>query len=260
MIIKFKDYIKEQGYDLSELIKLSFQNLIYENVQLKDFNKHQALSDFTKKFKDYRLKNYGKGERSALLLDAQYNFDKKNPKDNYITFFFGMNPTDVEPGYKKKSSFETDPERDFALKPSGSYIQELKFFNFWDYLDTVPGGWKNLTDSDLKKEIKNILENADIKVSCSCPSFHWQGMNWRMTQLNGSAHPTNIAPKPRTPEYPHGWANITDGGFVCKHLSILLDYSSVMFFLNQMISKIKKILKDLPEEEKEEDTNLENEG
>lgn len=247
MIVSLKEEIEKQGYSLSEMIDLYFlledKGKLEEDLQLRDFNNHAALGDFTKKFKDYRLMNYGKGEKSALLLDFQYNFSNEDERNNYITFYFGMNPTVVGAGYKWGDKYETEPERKFRLKKTGAYIQELKFFDFWDYLDTAPDGWENLDNTHLRKEIKAILENADVKMFCSCPSFHWQGMNWRLTQLNGAIYPTNIKPKPKTPETPRGWDNRTEGSFICKHLSILLDYSSIMFFLNQMVSQVRSIIK-----------------
>ena len=90
-----------------------------------------------------------------------------------------------------------------------------------DWLDVFEG------EKIGKKEMKEILESSNIQLFSTSPSFHWQGMNFNLTQLDGSVHGTSIANPIWGPK--HGDPS---GYFLDKNLNSLLQYIPII--LNQM--------------------------
>ena len=109
----------------------------------------------------------------------------------------------------------------------------IRILDFFKWARTKPGykSAKELTT----KELKEIFSVANIQIFCNCPSFHWQGTNWVVSQFDASIHPTTIEPK-------HWDKFHNDDNFACKHLSLLL--TSIPFFISPMASMLNKYFKE----------------
>jgi len=126
---------------------------------------------------------------------------------------------------------EVDPETfNLTKNRSKTYEIQIKVLDFLDWLDVFSE--QKVTESDMKE----ILDTADIQVFSTSPSFHYQGFNYWLSQLDGSIYPTTIKPQ--------RWDKIHGDGdaFVDKHLYGLM--RQIKFFRNQMASMITKKLKD----------------
>jgi hypothetical protein len=195
-----------------------------EELRLSDFKKHAGISDFTKKWKNIRLKKKGAANVSARLIKM-----KVNKKKDYITFIFYSAPTYTLTGKV------TNPNNDmkFKTKEKPWYTQEIRILDFWKWARTTPNyqSAKKLSIEDLKE----IFKVANIQVWCNDPSYHWQGMNYISSMFDASVYPTDI--------YPKYWTSFhNDDNFLCKHLDLLL--SSIDFWLNPMVSMVNKYLKE----------------
>ena len=193
-----------------------------EELRLSDFQKHAGLSDFTKKFKNIRQKKKGPSPKSARLVKLIVNRSK-----DYVTFVFYSSPTDTPTAkvVNPKSGFKIGGEKPW-------YRQEIRILDFFKWAKTTPG-YKSAKQLSLK-ELKDIFKVASIQVFCNDPSFHWQSFNWVLSQFDASIHPTDIAPK-------HWNKYHNDNGFVCKHLSMILN--SIDFWLSPMASMLNNYLK-----------------
>ena len=200
------------------------KDILKEDLTLKDLKGHMGTSDFTKDWINLRRKIVGPGNKSSKIKGV-----KVNRKQDYITFVFKSVPT-----YDTKSVQSVNPD---TLQMDGNvrqYTQEIRILDFFKLASTKPGYVeKNLSIA----EIKEILKVANVQVWCNDPSFHFQGMDYYLTQLDGAIHPNNIVPKV--------WNKFQDTGnslgLVCKHLSSIL--SQIEFFVPIMSGMINKVLK-----------------
>jgi hypothetical protein len=206
-----------------EWVSVNLKYVLSEELRLSDLQAHAGISDFTKFWKDERLKRKGAANKSAKLIKV--NVDKK---EDHITFTFYSSPTYTLTGGV------TNPDSNMSItKESPWYTQEIRILDFFKWADTTPG-YKDageLSTDDLKK----IFRVADVQVWCNDPSFHWQGDNFIISQFNASIHPTNIAPKVWNKKH-------NNDNYVCKHLSMLL--ASINFWLSPMASMLNKFLKE----------------
>lgn len=197
--------------------------VLLENLRFTDLMKNAGMSSFTQDKRDVRNDVMpGTGEsRYAKLLDVE--IDEVN--DN-VTFTFETPVTDI---YPDDYQFHmTNPDNDFVLNknPDEIYTMQFRILRFFEWLKTTP---EDITN----KDIEDVLEVADVQVWCSCPSMHWQGMNYILSSFDASLNPTNIAPK-----FWNKYHN--DDNFVCKHLGGLIN--SIKFYIPQMRMMIKKRL------------------
>lgn len=194
---------------------------IEEELRLSDLRKHAGTSAFTDKWRKQRQKIKKDGAKSVKVKTMRVN-----RKKDYITFIFTSKPTyTTKAKAVNVNSFEIN-------KSVTEYTQQIRILDFFKWADTKPGyKEKEMT----KKEIKEILEVANIEIFCNCPSFHWQGMNYVTSLFDGSIYPTKIPPK--------RWdAYHSDDNFTCKHLDILISQALNIYLLN-MTSMINKYLK-----------------
>jgi len=194
-----------------------------EDLRLSDFQNHAGISNFTKKWKDERQGIKGAGNVSVRIVRLIVN-----KKRDYVTFVFYSAPTYdfTARVVKPKSDFKINGKRPF-------YVQELRILDFFKWAKTTPGykAAKYLSTDDLK----DIFKVSSTKVFCTCPSFHWQGMNAIDSMFNASIYPTDIPPTQ--------WRKFhNDDSFACKHLDIL--FSSIYFWLSPMASMLNKYLKE----------------
>lgn len=188
-----------------------------KELTVYDFKKQAVMSDITSEYKKIRNQMIGYENRVTKLVDIEINI-----KDNYVIFYFLTEPTPMYPDnhiYKT-----TQPKKNFALKPDNTYTMLIKVLDFFDWLETSP---HEITIDD----IKDVLRVADVQVFSDDPSFHWQGMNYKLSQLGSSVYPTNIEDKVWGKRH-------KDNNFMSKHLGGLLD--SIDFFIPQMASKFRK--------------------
>lgn len=204
-------------YDKDALQEKKFS----ENLRFSDLQKHAGASDFTKDWIEVRRKIKGPGNKSAKLKSMRVS-----RKKDYITFIFKSKPT-----YDAKAKAVDVNNGMQTTKDVREYTQYLKVIDFFKLAETKPG----YKESELtRKEIKEILQVADLQVFCDDPSFHWQGDNYVISLFDGSIYPTTIEPK--------HWRQLhNDDNFLCKHLSMIIN--SIDFFLNPMSSMINKYLK-----------------
>jgi hypothetical protein len=197
------------------------KDALQENLRIVDLQKHAGTSDFTKDWVEIRRKILGTGAKTVKLKSM-----KVNRKKDYITFLFKSFPT-----YDKivKAVDFPDTNKDKSVK---MYTQQIMILDFFKLAETKPGyNEKELS----RKEIKEILNVADVKVSCDCKSFQFQGMNHILTTFDAS-----IYPELRPPKVWNKWHK--DDSFTCKHLDMLLT-QGLNIYLNNMTSMVNKYLK-----------------
>ena len=208
-------------FPVKQWIKINLKEILEEELRLSDLQAHAGISDFTKSWKDDRLKRKGAANKSAHLISV--DIDKEN---DYVTFKFYSAPT-----YTLTGGI-TDPDNNMSLdKTSPWYTQEIRILDFFKWAKTNPNfkSEKELTTDELKE----IFKVANVQVWCNDPSFHWQGDNFIISQFDASIYPTDIAPQ--------RWNKLhKDDNLVCKHLSMLL--ASIDFWISPMASMLNKKL------------------
>lgn len=228
---------KQNSANLSRIIssskpvlfgKLQEMQSLPEFVTFADLKNTASSSDMTKRFRRIRNQELGPENRDAKLIDCFVD-----EGDGSVTFAFltEVTPYPDDPDHKYS---ETDPENEFELIPdrSRTYELQLKVLDFLKWLKTHP----DLTEVT-PEDIKEVLQTANVQVFSNAPSYHWQGMNYNLSQLDGSIHPTDIAPHFWNQDQYHG-----ENYFLDKHLYGLI--RSIDFFLNPMTSMLNKKLKD----------------
>lgn len=205
-----------------------FHGNLKEYVTLADLKNTASASGMTKRFRRIRNQDLGPENRDAKLIDC---FIDEGEGSVTFAFLTEVTPYPDDPDHTYS---ETDPEEDFQLVPdrSRTYEMQIKILDFLKWLKTHPDE-KEITRDD----IKEILDVSNIQVFSNAPSFHWQGMNAMLSQLDGSIHPTDIMPKFWNQDQYHG-----DNYFLDKHLYGLM--RSIDFFEQQMASMLTKKLQD----------------
>jgi len=195
-------------------------NRFTENLRLSDIMKHQGISDFTADWVEIRRKIKGAGA-SAVKIHSM----KVDRKNDMVTFLFKSIPT-----YDNKAQAVDFPDSN-SEKTVKAYTQQIMILDFFKWAQTKPGyNEKELT----RQEIKEIFQVADIKLSCNCKSFQFQGMNHILTTFDASIYPENRPPLVWN-KFHH------DDNFLCKHLDILLT-SALNIYLSNMASMMNSYL------------------
>jgi len=204
-------------------------NYLKEYITMSDLMKSQGMSDFTKRTRRQRNKKQGTENKLAKIVDLSIDREK----DFVMFFWLTYATTNI---YSKDYKFkDVDPKKNFKLEPDPSkvYTLQIKILNFFEWLDTYPDKTE-ITATD----IKDIFEVSYIQIFSNDPSFHWQWMNFWISQLDGSIYPTDIAPKFWNKPELHGDGN----AFTSKHLAGLIN--NIKFWYNPMASMLTKKLKD----------------
>lgn len=195
-------------------------------ITLYDLADAGNISQFTKQYRQSRTRKMGGNEATqSKLVDMVID-----EADNSITFQFltEVTPYPEDPDHQWS---EADPEANWKLKRNRSKVYEIqiKVEQFFDWLNTFEG------EEITSKELKQILEVSDVKISSTSPSFNWQGFAYWLTQIDASIYPQSIKPT-RWDTY-HG-----DGeAFLDKHTYGIA--RSIKFFINQMAQKLNGKLK-----------------
>lgn len=212
--------------------KILSKQKLNEWLTLADLATNDATSAFTKRTRKQRNRAVKAENRTAKIKECILE------EDGSVLFQFETTAT--LPIYAKDYAFQkANPNNNFALEPNDEKIYhiEIKILDFmkWlketrpDYLETKKISWK---------EMRDVLEVAYIQVYSDSPSFHWQGINYWISQLDGSLYPTDIVPKVWNRRDLHG----NDGAFLDKHLAGLI--KGFKFWYNPMASMILKRMKE----------------
>lgn len=203
-------------------IRLIQENILEEDLRLSDLTKHAGVSDLTRIFMKDRQKIKGAGNISAKLVKM-----KVNKKKGWVTFVFLSEPT-----YTFDTQIVKLKTSDKSMRKDNLYTQEIRILDIFSLLKSNPE-FKSFKDVTIE-EIKKVLKNADVQVSCDDPSFWWQGDAWTLTQFDASIIPCEIEPK--------HWGKFHNYGdnFLCKHLSLI--FNSIDFYIPIMAGMIYKYL------------------
>lgn len=208
------------------------KKLFKEWVNLSTLASLDAMSSFTKRTRK---------QRNVAVKAENYTAKFKDciiEADGNVLFTFETTATlPIYPDDYEFSMVDVNNNFELIRNPDKKYILSVRILEFmkWlketrpDYLETQKITWK---------EIRDVLEVAYIQVYSTSPSFHWQGISYWLTQLDGSIYPTDIEPKFWNSPHLHGDGN----AFVDKHLGGLL--RQFKFFFNPMASMIQKRMKD----------------
>jgi len=94
-------------------------------------------------------------------------------------------------------------------------VQFEKFFKDSKYI--VKLNFPNIkSKEDFNEKTRDEILDDDVKVSCNCAGFYWQGFNYNASELDSSINRVSIKD-----DY---WRKVHDGkGAICKHLHELLN-------------------------------------
>lgn len=223
---KMYEEVKEEDFKCSCFFNLDEEVTIYDLKGMSDVS-------LFKRTKKTRSKVYGSESKVAKIIDLTVN-----KEEDWIQYDF---LTEVsEKVYKPNTKFkEVDPKNNFQLvdNPSKTYTINLRFLNVFKYLETKPNFDKKRELTKL--DIKDVLKVCNVLVFSSSPSFHWIGVNYNLSQLDGALYPTDIPP--------NYWKNnkeINDYLWVKdKHLSGVLN--NIEFYFNIMAQMLNKKLKEI---------------
>lgn len=209
-----------------------YEGKLNEFVTLQDLADTGNISDFTMKWRKDRNRVMGSENTQAKLIDCVID-----EAEGSATFQFLTEATEL--GNKQPSDSIDSPYR-FYPGPKGevdpsnfsidrntskTYELQIKVLDILEWLKAFDG------EKIGRKEMKEILDVSNVQVFSTSPSFHWQGANYNLSQLDGSMYPTDIPNDTWGPR--HGDKS---GYFLDKHLYGLL--RSIEFFLNPMASML----------------------
>ncbi len=233
---RFESVEKEEKV---EVPVAQFNKNLFEFVTLYDLADAGNVSDFTMTWRKDRNRVMGVENTLAKLIDVFVD-----EADKSVTFAFlteatelgGKNPNDnIDSSYRfyDGPKMEVDPENlNLKRNRSNTYEIQIKILEFFDWLDVFEG------EEVGPKEMKEILEVSNVQVFSTSPSFQFQGINYWISQIDGSIHPEGRAPQRWNAPDLHG----NSGAFLDKHLYGLL--RQIKFFINPMASMLNKKLKD----------------
>jgi len=187
------------------------ERALKEFVTLNDLKSVDTISNFTQVWRKDRNRVMGAENITAKLIDCVID-----EADRSVTFQFLTEATELG----------NDPET-FKIKRNRSrtYEIQIKILEFFDWLDAFEG------EKIGRKEINEILEVSNVQIFSTSPSFHWQGMNYNLSQIDASIYPTDIPNSVWGPR--HGDPS---GYFLDKHTYGLL--RQISFFAQQMGSML----------------------
>lgn len=239
-IATFTSYLdKPAGETINEFIARS--NTLVEDLTLDDFKNPDAIDAMTQKFRTIRRKRLGKETMRVKLVNVRWSTAR-----DWVEFAFksmstpnaappkGATPTAKGQGvWDPKKRTSPSPSAHFALVPNKPKVYNLlirldKFFTWM--LDTLPDG-QQLT----MKDISDAIKVCPVRFWSDCPAWHWQGLNYNMSQMGCSLRPTNIAPQYWNQPHLHGPSGMLD-----KHLGALV--RNISFFTNQMAAMLNSRL------------------
>lgn len=211
-------FAKTQNYVAEKIC-----TLLVEDMTLTDFKNPDAIDTMTQRFRTQRRSMLGKETAKVKLMDVRWSKRK-----DCVEFRFRSISTPNTPTKQK-----ADQKQNFALTTNRLKVYTLliRLNNFFTWmLDTLPDG-QQLTIKDMK----DALIACPVQFWSNSPAWHWQGLNYNMSQLGCSIYPTNIAPHFWNQAKYHG-----PNGMLDKHLGALV--RNISFFINQMTAMLNSRL------------------
>jgi len=227
-------------------MKLS-KSIILENCILKQDaileitlpelrNQDKYLSDLTKKYKGIRKGVQGQGVKNTKFIESELIKETGS-----AIFRFLVEAT--EEGDKKMDANLPKKQYDFdkgelVNNPSHLYEIQIQVDNIFPNKSFKDISWLEVFDGDITIDsLKEIFDVADVRLSSNDPSFQFQGFNYRLTQIDGSIYKENRPDKFWVTK--HG-----SNAYLTKHLAQVMDKGTFEVFFNQMVSSLKKKLKE----------------
>ena len=165
------------------------------------------------------------------MCEVFEGFHSINKKTGDVTFTFFSTST-----YPDKPVMVVNPKKGFALEedPDRAYTHQIRITDFFKWAKTKPG-YKSAKQLK-QKELKEIMEVADIEVWDNSPAFQLQGANYINSTFDASIYPETREPK--------RWNKQHDSyNFLTKHLYTI--FNNINFYINPMTSMVNKRLKDM---------------
>jgi hypothetical protein len=206
--------------------------VLKEWITLSGLMTKDAISNFTKRTRKQRNSAVKAENYTAKIKDCELN------NDGSVLFIFETTAT--TPIYPDDYEFgQVNPENNFEIEKNldKKYIVYIKILDFMEWLKETRPNYLE-TKKITWREIKDVLEVANVQVFSTSPSLHWQGMNFFLSQIDASLFPTDIAPKFWNSSDLHG----SDPYFLDKHLYGII--MQIKFFYNNMASMVQKRMKD----------------
>lgn len=206
--------------------------IIAEDMTLADFSSPDAIDAMTRRFRTARRNLLGKETARVRLAGCRWSVARDWAEFSFksISTPRPVNGRNVW-GAKRRTS--PSPSANFALLPNRPKVYTLvvrldKFFTWMN--GTLPDG-KALSMRDMT----DAMKACPVRLWSDSPAFHWQGLNYNMSQMGCSLHPTSIAPKKWSQPRYHG-----PDGMLDKHLGALA--RNIHFFANQMAAALNSRL------------------
>jgi hypothetical protein len=193
---------------------------LVEGVTLKDLM-NIGTSDLTNIYRRERMRLNGPENKIAKIIDC-----KLQPNGSAIFSWL----TDVTNKYPKGTyPKEVDPiTKELVIDKSFTYTIQIQIMDVVKWVDTYPD--KTIITA---KDVRDILSVSDIKVWSSAPSFHWQGMNFNLSVLDGAIYPTDIRPLV--------WGPRHNDSFLDKHIAGI--FIGLKFWIHPMANMLTRQLK-----------------
>jgi len=235
-----KDFTKVFESVEKENIKplVQFNQNLFEFVTLYDLADKGNVSDFTATWRKDRNRVMGAENTTAKLVDCFIDEADKSATFAFLTEateLGGKDPNDnIDSSYRFYSGpkGEIDPDTlDLKRNRSRTYEIQIRILDFFSWLDVFEG------EKVGPKEMKEILEVSNVQIFNTSPSFQLQGINYWISQIDGSIYPEDRKPQRWNAPSLHG-----DGGaFLDKHTYGLL--RQIKFFINPMASMLSSKLR-----------------
>lgn len=165
--------------------------------ELSLYNLVGRMSHKTKSFRDKRKEIAG----DEYKIDAAFDCQIMPPS---VEFIFHALPT-----IKKIVPIVDEHYLKMRGQKAEFYTIKIRIENFYQNKGKAIA---NMNNADLLR----TLQQSEAKIFCNCPSFQFQGFNFRLSQLNASIFPTDIPDSK--------WGTHHDSnGLVCKHIGALLE-------------------------------------
>jgi len=201
---KYESYFEEDEWGDDTETPSRFVEAVLDDLALKEFNISQwskHISQFTNRHKGIRRQEIGAERKVARI--TKYDYKRNIVLFKTIPTFFIPNE-----GYDNKTN---------SWKKYREYPVMIEFTNINEYLKKARersgrtiNVW-NLSETTFRR----LIKASNIKLSCGCASYNWQGKRYRATQVNSSIFPQTI-PDPYWRQF-HGASD-----YLCKHLASII--------------------------------------
>lgn len=199
-------------------------------------NQDKYLSSLTKSFKNQRKQIQGQGIKNTKFIESELI-----PKTGSVIFRFLVEAT--EENDKKMDKNLPKKQYDFNTgklidNPSHLYEIQIQVDNIFPNESYKDISWIEVFNGNITIDnLKEIFDVVDVKLSNNSPAFNFQGFAYRLTNIDGAIYPQTIPDKLWGTK--HG-----PNSYLDKHMAQLLDRGSFELFFNQMVSSMRKKLKE----------------